>query len=80
MQDEICLSGKCYLEDDLINAREVAFILGLTQQTLYNWRAFDRGPAFIRLNSSLRKPLIRYRVSDVKSYIDKIGTGGKRGK
>ena len=77
MLEEIFFGGGRYQKDDILTAADVAKILGVSRQALSNWRAFNRGPAFVRLNASRRNPLIRYRVVDIKAYIDQDKTKGK---
>lgn len=50
--------------DKLLNDREAAALLGVTQSTLNFWRVQRRGPAFVKLGHA-----VRYRRADIDAYI-----------
>ena len=52
--------------EKLLDQREVAEILGLSDRTLEAWRVQGYGPAHLRLSPSR----IRYRPSDIQAWID----------
>lgn len=51
--------------DQLLTTRETAELVGFKEQTLKNWRATGRGPAFIRVNGRS----VRYRLDAVQAWI-----------
>lgn len=51
---------------NLIPDTEVAPLLGVSVQTLRNWRSRGVGCPFIRLGSA-----VRYRMADVENWIEK---------
>ena len=51
----------------LLNSREAAAYLGVTSDTLDNWRCQGRGPAFIK-TSPTRRGKVMYRVSDITEW------------
>lgn len=70
-------SDECSYTDEssfLLTEREAARRLGLSPGTLRNWRSRGRGPIAVRFGSRC----VRYRVSDVDSYIDAHVAGGRR--
>jgi hypothetical protein len=42
--------------------------LGMSEAHLANWRSQNKGPAYIRGESSGDKALIRYRLADVEAW------------
>ena len=58
---------------DLMTEHEVAELLRLTRQTLSRWRAEDRGPAFLKIEGT-----IRYRREDVQAWLDKSGVKAEK--
>ena len=53
--------------DTLLTSREAAIYLGVTSETLDNWRCKGRGPAFIKTTPSPRGKVL-YRVSDIAAW------------
>lgn len=51
--------------NSLLTPRQAAEYLGLPESTLAQWRSQRRGPSYIKLE--LR--LVRYRVSDLETYL-----------
>jgi hypothetical protein len=51
-----------------LTAEEAAVYLGLSRQTLANWRVRGKGPAYSRLGSSAR-PVIVYLREDLDAYL-----------
>ncbi len=51
---------------DLVNDVEAAAILGISLQTLRNWRWRGEGPRYCKLG----KRLVRYRRSDIADFIN----------
>ena len=49
----------------MINEKTAAELLGVSTQTIRNWRNKNHGPAFLRIGS-----LIRYRVMDIELFIE----------
>lgn len=47
-----------------VNENRAAAILGLSVQTLRNWRCMCRGPRYVRLGRA-----IRYNVDDLERYV-----------
>jgi hypothetical protein len=52
---------------DLLCAKQVSKILGVSLSLLEKWRRDAKGPAFIRLEG---QRAIRYRLSDVMTFVD----------
>jgi predicted site-specific integrase-resolvase len=46
--------------------KEAARTIGLSVQTLRNWRHLGKGPAYVKLGRS-----VRYRIDDLMDFIDK---------
>ena len=55
------------MEDKLMTSKEVAEYLGVSEGTMYEYRALGTGPTYIRLGGRL----VRYHLSDVKAWLDK---------
>lgn len=51
----------------MLKQRDVAEMLGVTNETLIRWRNLGQAPPFIKLPSGL----IRYRIEDVERWIKK---------
>jgi excisionase family DNA binding protein len=48
----------------IINTREAAEYLGLTESTLEKWRCYGTGPRFCKVGRS-----VRYRMADIEKYL-----------
>lgn len=59
---------------ELLTPRQLATLLGVTVQTLADWRCARRGPRFLRLGGRA----VRYRRADVLEFIaaDAVETRG----
>lgn len=57
----------------LLNERELAELLGISQWTIRGWRRMGHGPAFVRLGPKRqRRPRqVRYRRADVDAYLER---------
>ena len=55
----------------LLRTKDLAVLLGVTENTLWGWRRKGVGPRYIWCEGS-----VRYRVEDVKEYIEKCGNNG----
>ena len=53
----------------LLNQRECAAYLGVSERTLEGWRLRGGGPAYIRVGQGRRRHLVRYRPADVEQWI-----------
>jgi hypothetical protein len=51
----------------LIPAREAAAYIGVTPETLENWRTQGAGPAFVKTSPS-RRGKVMYRRSDISAW------------
>lgn len=51
----------------LLTSREAASYLGITAETLVNWRCQGRGPAFLKTSPS-RRGKVLYRVADITAW------------
>lgn len=58
--------------DPLDTPGEVAEYVKVDEQTLANWRWLGTGPRFIKVNGGR----IRYRRSDVETWLDQHASGG----
>ncbi|MCP9990029.1 helix-turn-helix domain-containing protein [Streptomyces albogriseolus] len=56
------------IEQEWISPQQVCDLLGISYQTLANWRYQGYGPVYTRLRPSKRSP-IRYRRSDVEQWM-----------
>jgi len=56
-------------ETRLLDPQEVARILGTSLSTLARWRSEGKGPKYLKLGDGAFAP-VRYRPSDIKSFID----------
>jgi predicted DNA-binding transcriptional regulator AlpA len=63
--------------EPLIDEHEAAALIGVTASTMNSWRVKRVGPRFVRVGR-----LVRYRPSDVRSYIDEklVHTSDQPGK
>ena len=52
------------IEKNYLNDVEAAEILGLSKQTLRNWRFNQRGPAYVKAGRS-----VRYSIGDLHHYM-----------
>ena len=50
----------------MIDTAEAAELLGMSRQTLYNWRNLGIGPQFY----VLERGAVRYRVSELEEYLE----------
>lgn len=55
--------------EQLLTSREAAAYLGVTPETLDNWRCTGRSPAFIKTTPSSRGKVL-YRISDITAWQD----------
>jgi excisionase family DNA binding protein len=55
---------------DAYDLDETAAYLGVTVQTLHNWRSAKRGPAWFRIGRH-----VRYRKADVDAWVQRKLTG-----
>lgn len=53
---------------DLLTPKEAAAMLRVSTDTLENWRAKRRGPAWAKLGEGKRAP-VRYRRGDVEAFL-----------
>jgi len=51
--------------DSLMNERDAAALLSVSQKTLQAWRCRNEGPAYARINARL----IRYKRADLQAFI-----------
>jgi len=58
-------NGATHSGERLLSEREVAERLAISEVTLQNWRAENKGPAFLRLESRM----VRYRESDIEAWL-----------
>lgn len=56
-------------DDDLLNPKEVADMLGVHYVTLATWRAKGGGPVFVKLGLGGKSP-VRYRRGAVRAYLE----------
>ena len=54
------------LNDELLTTKEAAKFLGLKPNTLAKWRVAGAGPMYVALGRA-----VRYRVSDLKIFIER---------
>lgn len=59
--------------EKLLSHRQVAELVGVSRRTLYDLLAKPGAPAPIRLT----KRTVRYKLSDVLEWLDRIGGGAK---
>lgn len=53
--------------EELINARDAAAYIGVTPETLQNWRCQQFGPKFLK-TSPTRRGKVLYRTSDIAAW------------
>ena len=53
--------------DKLLNDIEAAAYLGISKQTLANWRHLGKGPAYHKMSDGPRGP-VRYSILDLEKY------------
>ncbi|MGQ9688325.1 MAG: helix-turn-helix domain-containing protein [Desulfobaccales bacterium] len=63
-------------QDHYVNDIEAAKLLGVSPQTLRNWRFLGKGPAYTK-----RGRMIRYRVQDLLDFMSagRVDPEGRRG-
>ena len=63
----------------VLTTKEAAVYLGLSDQTLANWRVRGLGPVYLRLGSPGR-PRIVYLVEDLDAYLraNRVQTSGSK--
>ena len=54
------------MQEQLLNERQVAELLGLQVRTLQGWRFRRRGPGFIRISGKC----VRYSPATIQAWID----------
>ena len=65
--NESCQCDRGKGAGNLLDQNEVAVMLGVSPKTLEYWRWKKVGPKFLKVGR-----LVRYRVSDVESYIKSL--------
>lgn len=55
----------------LIDTNEAAGFLGVSPETMVNWRSQSKGPAYIKLLTG-KLPRIRYRIIDLEQYMERV--------
>lgn len=65
--NESCQCDRGNGAGNLLDQNEVAVMLGVSPKTLEYWRWKKVGPKFLKVGR-----LVRYRVSDVESYIKSL--------
>ena len=58
-------------KENLLTTEEAGKMLGMSEQTLRIWRMGNKGPAYVRINRS-----IRYRREDLDEFVAKRTVGG----
>jgi len=56
----------------LIDDAKAAEYLGVSRQSLANWRCFGRGPKYYRIGSRM----IRYSPADLQAFMERGAVGG----
>ena len=59
------------MKTPLLTINEVAAVLGVSRQRLYAWRHEGKGPPAIQLEGRL----LRYRQTDLDTWLDQQGNG-----
>lgn len=67
MADKRILEPKKY--DKLLNDKEASEYLGISKQTLCNWRHLGKGPAYYKMSEGPRGR-VRYSILDLEKYRD----------
>jgi predicted DNA-binding transcriptional regulator AlpA len=62
------VAEKLVLADRLLTSKEVATLLGVSNNTLVAWRQKRYGPKFIKLSED-GSGGVRYRLSDVEEFL-----------
>lgn len=60
------------MEKLLLNESELSDALGVSVRTIQRWRESGDGPKFVKLSSG-QKATVRYRVRDIKEWVDGLG-------
>ena len=60
----------------LLKSQEVARIIGITAQSLDNWRCAGKGPRYVK-DGEDRRARVYYRPVDVQTWIEDRLTGGE---
>lgn len=55
--------------DELLTPQEVAKILKVDEHTLYRWRQKKKYLAFYQIGDNAKRPMIRYRRSEVLNLL-----------
>ena len=59
--------------DALLSDRDIARIMGFSVHTVRRWRFLNQGPRYLKISN-----LVRYRVEDVKAWLETRPTGGEQ--
>lgn len=62
--------------EELLNEHQVARMVGMSVATVRRWRVFGQGPRYIKVSGAA----VRYKMGDVKAYLDTRPTGGGQAK
>ena len=60
--------------DAFLRPADVGRILGVTQNTLSQWRFVGRGPSYLKMSGAGQRSRVRYRKNDVEKWIEKTYT------
>ena len=60
-------------QQNLMNAKQAAEFLGVSEGTMYEYRALGTGPKYIRIGGRL----VRYRLSDINVWLENQENNGK---
>lgn len=55
----------------MIDTNEAARLLGVSPETMVNWRSRSQGPAYIKILTG-KLPRIRYRPIDLEQYMERV--------
>jgi len=69
ISEQPCVSGPDGAFDAALTPREAAALIGVRTKTLANWRCQGRGPRFVKFGPVKGKGAIRYRRSDLVSWL-----------
>lgn len=62
-----------HLPDDYVSSVSAAKLLGVTQNTLFEWRKKNIGPAYIiDVKDGCKRPVAWYRLDDVYDWVDSL--------